>query len=106
MVSQLWSQLRIFFSIDLDVSLLTPQTAVFGFIAETDKCIFKIPSHLLLILKMYIYKSREKSSVDISMLINEVREIETVEKNIVTNDTKKLVIYNKKWEKTHRTIKI
>ena len=57
-------------------------------------------------LKMYIYKSREKSSVDISMLINEVREIETVEKNIATNDTKKLVIYNKKWEKTHRTIKI
>ena len=57
-------------------------------------------------LKMYIYKSREKSSVDISMLINEVREMETVEKNIATNDTKKLVIYNKKWEKTHRTIKI
>ena len=40
------------------------------------------------------------------MPINEVREIETVEKNIATNDTKKLVIYNKKWEKTHRTIKI
>ena len=33
---------------------------------------------------MYIYKSRKKSSADISMLINEVREIETVEKNIAT----------------------
>ena len=34
-----------------------------------------------------------KGSVDINRLINEI------EKNIATNDTKKLVIYNKKWEK-------
>ena len=29
-VSQLWSQLRIFFSTDTDLPLLTPQTAIFG----------------------------------------------------------------------------
>ena len=55
---------------------------------------------------MYIYKNQEKGSVDISRLINEIRKIKTLEKNIVTNDTKKLVIYNKKWENTHRVIKI
>ena len=55
---------------------------------------------------MYIYKSREKGSVDISSLINEIRKIETLEKNTATNDTKKLVIYNKKWEKTHKATKI
>ena len=27
-------------------------------------------------------------------------------KNIATNDTKKQVIYNEKWEKTHKAIKI
>ena len=43
---------------------------------------------------MYMYKSREKGSVDISSLINELRKIKTLEKNIATNDTKKLVIYN------------
>ena len=96
-VSQLWSQLRIFFSTDLNLPLLTPQTAIFGFLVETDKCIFKITNHLLLIFKMYIYKSREKGSVDISSLINELRKIKTLEKNIATNDTKKLVIYHKKW---------
>ena len=105
-VSQLWSQLRIFFSTDLNLPLLTPQTAIFGFLVETDKCIFKITNHLLLIFKMYIYKSREKGSVDISSLINEIRKIETLEKNTATNDTKKLVIYNKKWEKTHKATKI
>ena len=105
-VSQLWSQLRIFFSTDLNLPLLTPQTAIFGFLVETDKCIFKITNHLLLIFKMYIYKSREKGSVDISSLINEVRKIKILEENIATNDTKKLVIYNKEWQKTHRAIKI
>ena len=76
--SQLWSQLRIFFSTDLNLPLLTPQTAIFGFLVETDKCIFKITNHLLLIFKMYIYKSREKGSVDIiSSLINETKKINT-----------------------------
>ena len=57
---------------------------------------------------MYIHKSREKGSVDISRLINEIRKIKTLEKGIATNDTKKLVIYNKEWEmeKNHRAIKI
>ena len=105
-VSQLWSQLKIFFSIDLNLPLLTPQTAIFGFLAETDKCIFKVTNHLLLIFKIYIYKNREKGCVDISRLINEIRKMKTFEKNIATNDTKKLVIYNKKWEKTHTAIKI
>ena len=44
--------------------------------------------------------------VDISRLINEIKKLKTFEKNIATNDTKKLVIYNKKWEKAHRAIKI
>ena len=47
---------------------------------------------------MYIYKSREKGFVDKSRLINEIRKIKTLEKSKATNDTKKLVIYNKKWE--------
>ena len=56
---------------------------------------------------MYIYKSREKGFVDISSLINELRKIKTPKKNIATNnDTKKLVIYYKRWEKTHEAIKI
>ena len=78
-VSQLWSQLRIFVSTDLHLPLLTPQTAIFGFLVETDKCVFKITNHLLLIFKMYICKSQEKGFVDISSLINGIRIIKTLE---------------------------
>ena len=105
-VIQLWSQLRTFFSTDLNLPLLTTQIAIFDFLVETDTCIFKITNNLLLIFKMYIYKSREKDFVDISSLINEIRKIKTFEKNIATNHTKKLLIYNKRWEKAHKTIKI
>ena len=55
---------------------------------------------------MYICKSREEGSVDINSLIYEIRKRQTLEKNIATYDTKKLVIYNKKWEKTHKAIRI
>ena len=74
----------ILFSIDLNLPLSTPQTTIFGFLVETDKCIFKISNQLPLIFKMYIYEIREKESVILIGLIN---------------DKKKLVIYNKKWEK-------
>ena len=46
-----------------------------------------------------MYKSREKGSVDISRLINEIRKIKPLEKDIATNDIKKLVICNEKWGK-------
>ena len=64
-VNQLWTQLRIFFSTDIDLPLLTPQNAIFCFLAEIDKCIFKITNHLLLNLKCIYTKNREKGSVDI-----------------------------------------
>ena len=64
-VSQLWSQLRIFFSTDLNLPLKTPQTVIFSFLAETDKCIFKITNHVLLIFKMYIYTKIERMVLSI-----------------------------------------
>ena len=88
-----------FFSTDLNLPLLTPQTAIFDFLAETDKFIVKTTNHLLLIFKMYWCKTRDKGPVGISRSINEIMKIKTLE-NIATNDTNKLVIYDKKWGKS------
>ena len=41
---------------------------------------------------MYIYKSQEKGSVDISRLINKIKKIKTRGKNIAANNTKTLTI--------------
>ena len=62
--------------------------------------------YIYIYIYIYVYKSREKGSVDISSLINEIRKVKILDKNIATNDTKKLVIYNKKWKKTHKAINI
>ena len=67
---------------------------------------FKITNHLLVLLKYIYIKIGILGSVDMSRLINETRKIKTLEKNIATNGTKKQVICNKKWEKTHKAIKI
>ena len=76
-VRQLWSQPRTFFSTDLNLPLLMPQTAIFGFLAEINICIFKITKHSMSIFKMYIYTSQETGSVDIIRLINEIKKINT-----------------------------
>ena len=59
-VNELWSQVRIFFSSDLNLPLLTPQTAIFDFLVETDKCIFKITNHLCWYLKCIYVKVERK----------------------------------------------
>ena len=75
-------RVRICFSTNLDLPLLKPDTAIFNFLAETDKCVFKIIKHLLLIFKVYISESREKASVDICRLTNKIRKIKTIEKKL------------------------
>ena len=54
---------------------------------------------------MYRYESPRKGSVDISRLVNEIRQIKPLEKNVAINYTKKVEIYNSKRKKTYRTIK-
>ena len=66
-VQCLWSDLVQCFQNNLILPSLTRQTAVFGFldyvtnasISENNKC---LSNHILLIFKLYVYKSREKSS--------------------------------------------
>ena len=64
-VKCLWSDLVQCFQNNLILPTLTPQTAIFGFldytnndsIFENNKC---LSNHILLIFKLYVYKSREK----------------------------------------------
>ena len=67
-VKCLWSALVQCFQNDLILPTLTPQTDIFGFldytsngpIFENNKC---LSNHILLIFKLYVYKSREKKAL-------------------------------------------
>ena len=86
-VKCLWSDLVQCFQNNLILPILTPQTAIFGFfdytnndsIYENNKC---VSNHILLILKLYVYKSIEKNLLNINNLITEIRKIKRIEKEI------------------------
>ena len=105
-VKQLWNHLRLFLTNDISLPILTPQTAIFGFTNGIENNVYKITNHILLIFKLHVYKSRERGTLELSRLINEIKKVKVLEKNSAQNNVRKLEQYNIKSEKTHRTIKI
>ena len=95
-----------FLTNDISLPILTPQTAIFGFINGIENSVYKIINHVLLIFKLHVYQSRERGTLELSRLMNEIKKVKLQEKKIAQNHVKKLEQYNIKWEKTHRTIKI
>ena len=69
-VKWLWNHLRLFLTNDISLPILAPQTAIFGFINGTENNVYKITNHILLILKVHVYKSRERDTLDLSRFIN------------------------------------
>ena len=72
-VKCLWSDLVQYFQNNLILPILTPQTAIFGFLDYTNSdSIFGnkyFSNHILLIFKLYVYKFREKKLLNINNLI-------------------------------------
>ena len=101
-VKCLWSDLVQCFQNNLILPTLTPQTAIFGFldytnndsIFENNKC---LSNHILLIFKLYVYKSREKKLLNINNLIAEIQKIKRIEKEIALPNSKKTIAFKRKW---------
>ena len=105
-IKQLWNHLRLFLTNDISLPILTPQTAIFGFIIGIENNVYKIKNHILLVFKLHVYKSRERYTLELSRLINEIKKVKLLEKNSAQNHVRKLEQYNIRWEKTHRAIKV
>ena len=105
-VKQLFNHLRFFLTSDIFLPILTPQTAIFGFINGIENNVYKITNHILLIFKLHVYKSRERGTLELSRLINEIKKVKLLEKNSVQNHVRELEQYKIKLEKTHRAVKI
>ena len=95
-VKCLWSDLVQFFQNNLILPTLTPQTAFFGFLDYTNNdCIFEnnkcLSNHILLIFKLYAYKSREKNLLNINNLIAEIQKIKALP------NSNKTITFTRKW---------
>ena len=63
-------------------------------------------NHILLIFKLYVYKSREKKFININNLIAEIRKVKRIEKEIALNNSMKTTAFRKKWHLTDNIISI
>ena len=87
-VKCLWADLVQCFQNNLILPTLTPQAAIFGILesARNDP-IFKnskvFINHILLIFKLYVFKSREEKFINLNNLITEIRKVKKIEKEII-----------------------
>ena len=76
---------------------LSPQSAIFGYIEIQQN--FKIINHLLLIFKLFVYKSRDKKYLNFHRLINKIAKVKNIEETITYNNPGKKEKFLKKWKK-------
>ena len=77
---------------------MTPQAAFFGF-KEKDLDNTILQNHLLLVFKIYLYKSRSYGFVCLKSLLLEIKKINRLEKKIAEANANKHKSYLLKWNK-------
>ena len=54
-----------------------------------------LSNHVLLIFKLYVYKSRKKKLININNLIAEIRKVKRIEKETALTNSKKTIAFIK-----------
>ena len=111
LVKCLWSDIVRCFQNCLVLPTLTPQTIIFGILDSVSNISFfgnnkVFVSYVLLIFKLYVYKTREKKFININSLIAEIRKVKKIEKEIALNNYKKTNAFTKKWHLTDNIISV
>ena len=87
------------------LSQLSLQTAFFSSLNLSSN-LGLIQNHILLIFKIYLYKSRKYERVILNGLIENIANLITIERNMANNNIKKIEIRNNKWEKVASKLRI
>ena len=98
-VRHLWNQLDFYLAEDFSLPPETLQAAVFGFSEKDNTENVILYSHLFLIFKLYVYRSREKGLLNVMSLANQIIKIKEIEKENSLYSEKKRARYIKKWSK-------
>ena len=87
----LLSDLAQYFENSFVLPTLTPQTAIFGILDSASSNLKSLKNkflnnHILIIFKLYVYKSRRKQFININNLIAEINSVKKTEKEIATRN--------------------
>ena len=88
--------MKLFFGDDILHFDLSPQTVLFGFTQMNDA---NIQNHLLLLFKLYLYRSRCHKNIHLKSLLFEINKVKSLEKSINESNQKKIKFYKLKWNK-------
>ena len=92
-----WNQLLLFFEADVYFLDLTPKAALFGFINLSDNNLNILQNYISLIFKLYFYRSREGTVLNLNGLIKSVPKVKKLEREIASvceKNTISLIIIN------------
>ena len=95
-VQQLWNELIVFLQPSITMPGLNPQSALIGFLEESDFLKSILYNHLLLIFKVFIYRNRETKSLLFTSLKKKIIGIFKTEikaESLYRENTK----YSQKW---------
>ena len=91
-VKGVWGQIQLYFMNKLVLEDLNPQGAILGWYNEDNSGILK--NQILLIFKMIVYKDRELGVCNINRVLNKLKMVKVIEKEINKNNN-----FNRnKWE--------
>ena len=94
-VISLWIEIKVFFSEYMQLTLLSPQIATFGFVKGNDKS-FLIQNMILMIFKLYVYKSRVSGTLNFNTFLHQLVKVKNVEKGAAFNNKQKHDIFLEK----------
>ena len=93
------------FSYGFSLPILSPQTALFGFLDYSESEDFLLFNHIFLVFKLYLYKAREEKNLHLKLLLMNIADVKTIEKKLATTE-KKIERFKKKWQKTDQKLSI
>ena len=96
-------QLNKRFHSDLKFPELTPQTTIIGIFNDSVSNIHLV-NNILLLFKLYIYKSRNKHRLNSHELLANILNIKKLEKVTAIGNVKKVAAYNKKRDIANRKL--
>jgi hypothetical protein len=93
----LWNELTAFLQPNIVLPFLTPQSALVGYLEETDFLKSILHNHLLLIFKLFVYRNRESKTLPFIALrekITSIFKMEIKTESLFRRNTK----YSQKWD--------
>ena len=84
-----------YFKRNLHIPLLSPPSAIFGFL-EADHKVFLILNHLVILFKYYVYVSRSSKALSFETLLKSIIKVYKLEKTLSRSDEQKK-LFTGKW---------